>query len=170
MQILFVGINPSLGTYNRGVPFSNNKTFWYLLNKAGLINEEITDLKDDIKLKKIYNTKFNTIYEFGLINIINRPTPNISFLVKNEENKGRRKILEIIKRYNPKVVCFIGKISYEMFSHERRFVFGWQNHINNSKSYVMHYPLHGKSSVRIRDLKRIKKQLMHKNSITNSLF
>lgn len=168
MQILFVGINPSLGTYKRGIPFSNNKAFWYLLNKSGLINEKITDLKNDIALKQIYNTKFNRIYKFGLINIIKRPTPNVSFLIKGEENKGRKKILEIIKKYNPKVVCFIGKISYEMFSHEKKIAFGWQNHIYDSRSYVMHYPLHGKASIRIMDLKRIKKQLMHKNSITNS--
>lgn len=29
-QLLFVGINPHEGSFNRGVPFSNNKMFWYL--------------------------------------------------------------------------------------------------------------------------------------------
>lgn len=155
MQILFVGINPSPGTYNIGVPFSSNKTFWYLLNKSGLINEKNVDLKNNIKLKQIYNTKFTTTYKFGLINIINRPTPNVSSLVKGEESTGRRKILKIIKRCNPKVVCFIGKITYETFSHERKFDYGWQKDIYDSKSYVMHYPLHGKMSVRVLDLKKI---------------
>jgi TDG/mug DNA glycosylase family protein len=157
MRVLFVGINPSPGTYDRGVPFSNNKTFWYLLNKSGLINEKISDLRDDIKLKQIYNTKFNRVYKFGLVNVINRPTPNVSSLVKGEENIGRKKILDIIKKYKPRVVCFVGKISYESFSHERKFSFGWQNDIYNSKSYVMHYPLHGKTYTRIRDLKTILK-------------
>lgn len=157
MRVLFVGINPSPGTYARGVPFSNNKTFWYLLNRAGLIDEKISDLRDDVKLKWIYNTKFNSIYKFGLVNVINRPTPNVSTLIKNEENTGRKKILEIIKRYKPRVVCFVGKISYEKFSHERKFNFGWQNDIDDSKSFVMHFPLHGKASVRIRDLKLITK-------------
>ncbi len=157
MRVLFVGINPSPGTYARGVPFSNNKTFWYLLNRAGLIDEKISDLRDDVKLKRIYNTKFNSIYKFGLVNVINRPTPNVSTLVKNEENTGRKKISEIIKRYKPRVVCFVGKISYEKFSHERKFNFGWQDDIYNSKSYVMHFPLHGKSSIRILDLKTILK-------------
>jgi len=32
VRILFVGINPNPGSYTRGVPFSNNETFWYLLN------------------------------------------------------------------------------------------------------------------------------------------
>ena len=38
-KILFVGINPHPGSYRRGVPFSNNKMFWYLLNRAGLLDE-----------------------------------------------------------------------------------------------------------------------------------
>lgn len=157
MRVLFVGINPSPGTYDRGVPFSNNKTFWYLLNRAGLIDEKISDLRDDVKLKQIYNTKFNSVYKFGLVNVINRPTPNVSSLVKGEENMGREKILGIIKRYKPRVVCFVGKIAYAKFSHEMQFGFGWQNDIYDSKSYVMHFPLHGKTSVRIRDLKLILK-------------
>ncbi|MGI0018475.1 MAG: mismatch-specific DNA-glycosylase [Nitrosotalea sp.] len=157
MRVLFVGINPSPGTYTRGVPFSNNKTFWYLLNRAGLIDERFSDLRDDVKLKRIYDTKFNQVYKFGLVNIINRPTPDVSSLVKDEENTGRKKISSIIKRYKPRVVCFVGKITYEKFSHEKKFDFGWQNDIYDSKSYVMHFPLHGKASVRIRDLKLILK-------------
>jgi len=157
MRVLFVGINPSPGTYARGVPFSNNKTFWYLLNRAGLINEEFSDLKDDVKLKIIYNTKFNPVYKFGLVNVINRPTPNVLSLNKGEENTGRKKILNIIKNYKPRVVCFIGKISYEKFSHEKKISFGWQDDIYHSKSYVMHFPLHGKASIRIKDLKLILK-------------
>ena len=157
MKILFVGINPSPGTYDRGIPFSNNKTFWYLLNRAGLIDEKISDLRDDAKLKQIYNTKFNAVYKFGLVNVINRPTPNVSSLVKGEEKIGRKKILDIIKRYKPRVVYFIGKTAYEKFSHEKKFRFGWQNDIYDSKSYVMHFPLHGKASVRIRELKLILK-------------
>lgn len=155
MKILFVGINPSPGTYERGVPFSNNKTFWYLLNRAGLIDEKVSDLRDDAKLRLIYNTKFNPIYKFGLVNVINRPTPNVSLLVKGEEKVGRKKALNIIKKYKPKVVCFVGKITYEKFSHEKKFNFGWQNDIYDSRSYVMHFPLHGKASVRVRDLQEI---------------
>jgi uracil-DNA glycosylase len=44
-RILFVGINPHPGSYRRGVPFSNNKMFWYLLNRAGLLQEAESDLK-----------------------------------------------------------------------------------------------------------------------------
>ncbi|MBA3963333.1 MAG: hypothetical protein H0X40_15730 [Chthoniobacterales bacterium] len=54
-RILFVGINPHPGSYRRGVHFSNNKMFWYLLNRAGLLQEEESHLKDDLLLKRTYD-------------------------------------------------------------------------------------------------------------------
>lgn len=155
MRILFIGINPHPGTYRRGVPFSNNKTFWYLLNRAGLINEKVSDLSDDIKLKQIYNSKFNKLYKFGLLNMINRPTINVSKLKRGEEKRGRKKILTAIRMLKPQVVCFVGKITYVKFSDPERFRFGWQDDVFESKSFVMHFPLHGKASVRIRELRSV---------------
>jgi len=63
-RILFVGINPHPGSYRRGVPFSNNKMFWYLLNRSGLLEEAESDLKDDKLLKRIYDSKF--LPKYGL--------------------------------------------------------------------------------------------------------
>jgi double-stranded uracil-DNA glycosylase len=57
-RVLFVGINPHPGSYRRGVPFSNNKMFWYLLNRAGLLHEAQRDLRNDQSLKRIYEKKF----------------------------------------------------------------------------------------------------------------
>lgn len=73
-KILFVGINLHYGSFSKGIPFSNNKMFWYLLNKAGIIKENIRDLRDDKALKQIYLNKFNHIYRLGIVNVINRPT------------------------------------------------------------------------------------------------
>ncbi len=155
MRVFFIGINPSPGTYLRGVPFSNNKTFWYLLNKAKLIDEKDSDLKDDVKLKRIYNSKFNKVYKFGLLNVITRPTVNVSKLKKGEEEKGRKKILNVIRTHRPHVVCFVGKITYQKFSGLKRVRFGWQKSIYESKAFVMHFPLHGKASIRIRELQLV---------------
>lgn len=158
MRIFFVGINPHPGSFRRGVPFSNNKMFWYLLSRAGGIEEKIDQLRDDKKLKHMYDTKFNKVYKLGFLNVVNRPTRVVSELIKNEEERGRRKIVKIIKKYEPIVVCFVGKVSYEKFSHIKKFRFGWQDNIYASKSYVMHFPLRGKASIRIRELKLILKK------------
>ena len=154
-KILFVGINPHHGSFDRGVPFSNNKLFWYLLSRAGLLKEEIEDLRDDSQLRRIYEQKFNKIYRLGLINIINRPTRDITLLQKGEERPGRARIDRIIKSCRPEVVCFIGKVSYEKYIGSKDFAFGWQDRISNSAAFVMHFPLRGKAGVRVRELKKV---------------
>jgi G:T/U-mismatch repair DNA glycosylase len=112
-QILFVGINPHFGSFNRGVPFSNNKLFWYLLSDAGIIEERREELRNDEALKQVYKEKFNAVYGLGLVNIINRPTQDVTKLNKDEELPGRKKISRIIKAEMPEVVCFSGKGAYE---------------------------------------------------------
>jgi len=110
-RILFVGINPHPGSYRRGVPFSNNKMFWYLLNRAGLLQEAESDLKNDQLLKGIYDEKFLLEYGLNFVNLVDRPTIDVTELKKGEKQAGVRRVLRIIRTYRPKVVCFIGKIS-----------------------------------------------------------
>jgi double-stranded uracil-DNA glycosylase len=155
MRILFIGINPHYGSYNRGIPFSNNKTFWYLLNRSGVINEKMDDLRSDMPLKKIYDEKFNQVYKLGLVNVVDRPSRDASYLQKGEEKPGREKILKIIAECKPKVVCFIGKTSYERFLGSKAFNLGWQENIQDSKIYVMHFPIRGEAKIRIEELKEI---------------
>jgi TDG/mug DNA glycosylase family protein len=154
-KILFVGINPHPGSFNRGVPFSNNKLFWYLLSEAGMINEKRDELGDDEALSRVYKEKFNAVYGLGLVNVIHRPTPDITGLKKDEELLGRKRIFRIIKAEMPKVVCFIGKVAYEKYIGSKDFSFGWQENIGESKSFVMHFPLRGEAIVRIRELRKI---------------
>ena len=154
-KILFVGINPHFGSFDRGVPFSNNKSFWYLLSDAGIIKEKRDELRDDKSLKRMYTTKFNAVYRLGFVNIIDRPTRGVSELKKGEELPGRKKISRIIRTEMPKVACFIGKITYEKYTGSKDFSFGWQNSINGAKIFVMHFPLRGEAVVRIRELRII---------------
>jgi len=157
--ILFAGINPHLGSFNRGVPFSNNKMFWYLLSRAGIIDETVALLKDDNNLRSVYRTKFNPVYKLGLVNMIYRPTRNITLIKKGEEKPGKKRLESIIKTQKPQIVCFIGKITYEKYIGSKGFSFGWQNDIGRSRVFVMHFPLRGEASVRIHELKEIKKAL-----------
>lgn len=154
-KILFVGINPHPGSYRRKVPFSNNKLFWYLMAASGLIREPKDILRDDAQLLHFYRTRFNQVYQLGLLNIIDRPTPNITTLVRGEEAKGRRRIDRVVSAQRPAVVCFVGKVVYEKYSGLKSFDFGWQPPIGSSRAFVMHYPLRGEAAVRIREFKMI---------------
>lgn len=154
-QLLFIGINPHEGSFNRSVPFSNNKMFWYLLSRAGIISETIEELREDRKLKQIYDEKFNRIYKLGFINIIDRPTHDVSLLKKGEEMPGVNKIDSIIRIHKPRIVCFIGKVTYQKFTGTKDITFGWQPDLYNSKIYVMHFPIRGEASVRVNELKEV---------------
>ena len=154
-RILFVGINPHFGSFSRGVPFSNNKMFWYLLSDAGIIKEQRNELRNDEELRRIYKERFNVIYKLGFVNIINRPTRDITELTKGEELPGRRRVSRIIRTENPPVVCFIGRVAYEKYIGGKDFSFGWQKPINKSRIFVMHFPLRGEAIVRTRELKNV---------------
>ena len=39
----------------------------------------------------------------------------------------------------PKVVCFIGKVTYEKYAGSKDFSFGWQENIGASKVFVMQF-------------------------------
>jgi TDG/mug DNA glycosylase family protein len=154
-----VGINPHPGSFNRRVPFSNNKLFWYLLSEAGLIKEKRDELRDDKTLERVYKEKFNPVYGLGFVNIIDRPTRDITGIKKHEELPGRKKISRIIKTEMPKVVCFIGKVAYEKYAGSKDVSFGWQENIGTSKVFVMHFPLRGEAIIRIRELRQVTRAL-----------
>jgi TDG/mug DNA glycosylase family protein len=156
-KILFVGINPHPGSFSRGVPFSNNKMFWYLLSEAGLLKETRDELRNDAILKRLYNERFNKVYRLGFVNIIDRPTRDITGIGKGEEIAGREKLIRIIFAETPNVVCFIGKVAYEKFIGVKNFVFGWQEPIGASRAFVMHFPLRGEAVIRVRELREDKR-------------
>ena len=154
-KVLFVGINPHPGSYRRGVPFSNNKMFWYLLNRAGLLDEVESDLKRDESLKRIYDTKFLPKYALNFVNLVDRPTIDVTKLTRGEEQAGIKRALDAIRTYKPKVVCFIGKIAFNKFQGSHACDYGWQKDIEHARVYLMHFPIRGPASIRIRELREV---------------
>lgn len=154
-RILFVGINPHPGSDRRGVPFSNNKMFWYLLNQAGLLQESMTDLKDDSKLKHIYDDKFAQLYHLNFVNLVDRPTVDVTELHKGEELPGVQRLLGMIHTLTPGAICFIGKIALNTFQGSRTCDWGWQPDIEGSKAYLMHFPIRGPAEVRVEELREV---------------
>jgi double-stranded uracil-DNA glycosylase len=156
-RVLFVGINPHPGSYRRGVPFSNNKMFWYLLSRAGLLREAESDLKNDKLLKQIYDKKFLPEYKLNFVNLVDRPTIDVTELKKGEEQAGVKRALRIIRTYKPKVVCFIGKIAFNTFHGSRNCDWGWQTEICDARVYLMHFPIRGPASIRVNELSEVKR-------------
>ncbi len=154
-KLLFIGANPSFNTYENRVPFSGNKSLWYQMYDAGLIDEPREILKNNKSLKTIYDTKFTQVYHLGLLNIANRPTQHFIEIKQAEAMPGIKRIHAAIKKYKPNLICFIGKRTYQLFAQDPNADYGWQEPINGSKIFVMHFPLHGLWSVRVNELKKV---------------
>jgi TDG/mug DNA glycosylase family protein len=156
LRILFVGINPHPGSDRRGVPFSNNKTFWYLLNRAGLLQEEEDVLRTDTGLKEMFDRRLLSRYRLGFINLIDRPTVDVTRLKKGEEKAGIERAIRTILTCRPRVVCFVGKVTYNKFRGTRDCDYGWQESIGASRVYVMHFPIRGPADIRVQELEEVK--------------
>jgi len=160
-KVLFVGINPHPGSYRRGVPFSNNKMFWYLLNRAGLLDEAEKDLKNDESLKQLYDDRFVSKYALNFVNLVDRPTVDVTELEKGEEQAGIERAVEIIRAHKPKVVCFIGKVALNKFRGGVACDYGWQKNIGNARVYLMHFPIRGPAAIRVRELREVRRASGH---------
>jgi double-stranded uracil-DNA glycosylase len=102
-RILFVGINPGLGSWARKHNFAGpGNPFWRLLEAAGLtpialIPEEETRLAE---------------WGLGLVNLCDRPTRTAAELTRDELEQGRRRLLRRVARYRPRVVALVGITLY----------------------------------------------------------
>ena len=98
-------------------------------------------------LKEIYDKKFLSEYGLNFVNLVDRPTMDMSELRKGEEQEGIRRALRIIRTYRPKVVCFIGKITFNTFYSSRKCDWGWQTEIGDARVYLMHFPIRGTAAI-----------------------
>jgi len=130
--------------------------FWYLLNRSGLLEEAESDLKDDRLLKRIYDTKILPKYGLNFLNLVDRPTVDVTQLKHGEEQAGIRRARKIILACKPRVVCFIGKIAFNKFYGSKKCEWGWQVGINDSRVYLMHFPIRGPAEVRVKELREVK--------------
>jgi TDG/mug DNA glycosylase family protein len=118
LRILFVGFNPSIRSGETGHHYANpNNRFWRILYEAGL-TPRLYKPEEDGKLLEL---------GFGFTNIVARPTKTAEEITKEEYAEGRKILKEKIKRYLPKIVCFVGKGVYEQYSGRRNVPWGVQS-------------------------------------------
>ncbi|KAK9695471.1 uracil DNA N-glycosylase Thp1 [Basidiobolus ranarum] len=118
LDILFIGINPGVKSASSGHHFAGpNNAFWPGLYKSGLLKEPLT-FNEDETLPSRYN--------YGITNLAQRPSRSSSELSKDEMQKAVPELLEKIKKNYPKVVCFIGKGIFEIFSGRKCTELGLQ--------------------------------------------
>ncbi|KAL6431397.1 hypothetical protein ACFW04_007198 [Cataglyphis niger] len=121
LDLVFVGINPSLMAAHRGRYYAGpGNHFYKLLHESGL-TPRFVSFEEDYKLLQ---------YGIGLTNIVTRPTRSAADLKRTEIKEGSKIVEEKLKLYKPKIAVFNGKCIYEVFANIRAnkatFRFGLQ--------------------------------------------
>jgi TDG/mug DNA glycosylase family protein len=93
----------------------------------------------------MYERRFVQKYRLNFLNLVDRPTTDVSELRKEESAYGIRRALRAIKKYKPRLVCFVGKVTYETFSGVKGVHYGKQNAIFESKVYLCSFSYKGSS-------------------------
>ncbi|XP_017791436.1 PREDICTED: G/T mismatch-specific thymine DNA glycosylase-like [Habropoda laboriosa] len=129
LDIVFVGINPSLMSAHRGRYYASpGNHFYKLLHESGLTSRRLC-YEEDYKLPQ---------YGIGLTNIVTRATKSSADLKYAEIKEGSKIIEEKLKIYKPKIAVFNGKCIYDVFAHKTgNFNFGLQpEHVGETAIWV----------------------------------
>lgn len=130
LDLVFVGINPSLMAAHRGRYYAGpGNHFYKLLHVSGLVPRFVT-FEEDHKLMQ---------YGIGLTNIVERPTRSSADLKRTELKEGAKIVAAKLKRFAPKIAVFNGKCIYEVYASKTdRFNFGLQPEtIGNTVAWVV---------------------------------
>ena len=129
LDLVFVGINPSIYSAERGQYFARpSNMFWRCLNASGLVPAPLGPA-DSQRLNE---------FGIGLTDIVKRATHDAAELSNAEFAAGRLALRAKLEETAPRAVCFVGKLAYQQYSGRRRLPFGQQpERIGDSAVFVM---------------------------------
>lgn len=114
LDVLFCGINPGAesGAQQRHYAHRSNH-FYTCVHQSGLTAERLRPSDD-------HTFPTRKPYRLGLTNLAHRPTARSEQLVQAELERGVPELLDKVRTYHPKVVCFVGKQIGQVFLRELR--------------------------------------------------
>ena len=105
LDVLFVGINPSLWSGAVGLHFARpGNRFWRALHESGFTDRLLLPHEGRVLLKS----------RIGVTNLVNRATASADELDLADYERGARLIEAKIRRYRPRVVAFVGMGAYRV--------------------------------------------------------
>ena len=111
VRVLFVGINPGIRSSLTGHHFAGfSNRFWKLLYESRLVPEPIGFEEDD-RLPD---------WDYGITNIVPRPTPGIDTLRPEEYVAGRLRLRRKVYRYKPAVLAAVGVTVFRAMFPDRK--------------------------------------------------
>ena len=106
LDILFVGINPSIPSARQGHYYANPRNrFWRAFNLAELAPEPLGPETD------------HRVLEFGIgfTDLVKRPSAGVADLAARDFREGATVLQEKLARYQPRLVCFQGIMVYQRY-------------------------------------------------------
>ena len=129
MRLLFVGLNPSLYSADRGVPFARpGNRFWPALLAAGALTRD-RDPEDALER-----------HGFGFTDLVKRASASADELSRAEYLEGAARLRALVEWLAPAGVCFVGLTGYRAAIAPRATT-GWQDELFAGRpAYVMPNP------------------------------
>jgi len=132
LDVLFVGINPSLLSAARGHHFARpGNRFWPALHLAGLTPRRLTP-EEDGELPR---------YGLGVTNIVARPTRAAAELSPQELRNGAAELADLVARWRPRVVAVLGITAWRVAFDRPKAVLGRQpERLGGAETWVVPNP------------------------------
>lgn len=112
LRLLICGLNPSVYSADRGVPFARpGNRFWAAAKVARLVEQE-RDPRAALRLG------------IGFTDSVKRATPGADALSPREYAKGFERLEALVRRYRPGATCFVGLDGWRRVV-DRRAAPGW---------------------------------------------
>ncbi|MBP2655163.1 MAG: mug [Firmicutes bacterium] len=133
LKILFIGFNPGTRSAQTGYHFAGHSNkFWKLLLASKLTPRLLRPDEDEALLA----------FDYGITNIVARPTRAASEISKDEYRKGRLILKEKLIFFSPRIACYTGIGVYKEFSASPQISCGLQptSTIPNIADFVVPSP------------------------------
>jgi double-stranded uracil-DNA glycosylase len=115
LDVIFVGINPSLFSVAQGHYFARRTNrFWPSLSRS-LFSLQVRQALGVERLEPIHD---HLLLGFGIgfTDLVKRPTANAADLSRAETAAGAEELVKKLQHYQPRIVCFHGVTAYRPFA------------------------------------------------------
>ena len=151
LDVLFVGINPSLLSAARGHHFARpGNRFWPALHLAGLTPRRMTP-DEDAELPA---------YGLGITNVVDRPTRTAAELTPEELLAGGEALAALVERHRPRAVAVLGVTAWRVAFRRPKAVLGVQpERVGGALTWVLPNPSGLNAHHQLPDLARLYAQV-----------
>jgi TDG/mug DNA glycosylase family protein len=151
LDVLFVGINPSLLSAERGHHFARpGNRFWPALHVAGLTPRRLTPDEDEELLG----------YGLGVTNVVDRPTRTAAELTAEELLAGGQALAALVARYRPRAVAVLGVTAWRTAFGRPKAALGLQpERLGGAATWVLPNPSGLNAHHQLPDLARLYAQV-----------